>query len=472
MQAEAKPPRGPAAPIDRNGRPVSFRLTGDGYVNAMMGYGVPGLDRTVSTHFLSGLRTGALADIEVASLYRDRGLAARIVDLPADDCLSRGITVEGDDEEAIAAEFDRLGAIGVLQDAVRWSRLDGAAAVLLIAPGAYTETLPETGPIGRIEEMRAYSVTEIKAQPERYAEASRPNFGEPIYYRITPEGGDAFDVHESRLLRITGNPLPRRGGTPRVPWDGRSALAACATDVKRYDTALGWSERLLERKQQGIYNMLGLAELLENDQDDLARKRVHMVDTVRSILNTVVVDKEDAYTVLNLGLDGVRDTINEMQVALSGATGIPVTVLFGRSPAGQNSTGVSDLEIYYALVGRIQARSLRRPMERLIELLWRQPEMGAEPEDWTLKFNPLWVPSEQEQAQTRKAQAEARGAEVASVVATIDGGLLTEEEGRDYLAREWPELAIEEGSAPPEPEPMPALPPRNVPPLPTDPAAA
>ncbi len=439
--------RAPTAPVDRNGNPV-LRLNLDGYVNAVMGFGMPGLDRTAHTRFAVGMPRSVH---DLAGLYAGRGLAARIVDLPADDSLARGVTIEGDDENAIAAEFDRLGALRVLQDAVRWARLDGAAAVLLVAPGRYDEPLNPDNP-GRIAELRAYSVTQLAREPGSYTDPTQPNVGEPMRYRVTPGGSDPFVVHETRLLRITGDPLPPSGAGWRVPWDGRSALEACVEDVGRYLRSLGWTERLLERKQQAIYQMLGLAELIAAGEETTAQKRVGMVDMVRSILNSVVIDKEDAYTVLNLGLDGIQPAINELQVAISAATGIPVTVLMGRSPAGQNATGTSDLEIYYGLVGnKVQARTLRRPMERLVEVLWRQPNMAREPEDWTLTFNPLWVPTAKEQAETEKTRAEARTAQVNAVVSAIDGQMITGDEGRDHLAREWPELGIEVGT------PLPAI---------------
>ena len=44
---------------------------------------------------------------------------------------------------------------------------------------------------------------------------------------------------------------------------------------------------------------------------------------------------------------------------LSSLTNIPQTLLFGRSPAGMNATGESDLENWYNFVERIQKLMLK-----------------------------------------------------------------------------------------------------------------
>jgi uncharacterized protein len=117
---------------------------------------------------------------------------------------------------------------------------------------------------------------------------------------------------------------------------------------------LAWAIRLLERKQQGIYNMAGLADALEQGADSLVVKRLNTVDMVRSNLNSIAVDAEDAYRVENLSLDGVQQILQEYQVALSAVSNIPGVILFGKSTTGLNATGSGDLENYYGMVSHIQ----------------------------------------------------------------------------------------------------------------------
>ena len=88
----------------------------------------------------------------------------------------------------------------------------------------------------------------------------------------------------------------------RMPWIGRSVLESCTNDIDRYQQGLEWSLRLLERKQQAVYNMSGLGEMFQAGDDRIVQQKYQLVDTVRGNLNTVVVDKEDTYTVLNADL--------------------------------------------------------------------------------------------------------------------------------------------------------------------------
>lgn len=54
---------------------------------------------------------------------------------------------------------------------------------------------------------------------------------------------------------------------------------------------------------------------------------------------------------------------------LSAQSNIPQTILFGRSPAGMNSTGESDLENYYNSVEHIQTKMLYRNFKKTIDLI-------------------------------------------------------------------------------------------------------
>ena len=99
------------------------------------------------------------------------------------------------------------------------------------------------------------------------------------------------------MIAVGGEPIPSRHthNTTRLPWVGRSVLEACYKDIIRYEQGLEWSLRLLERKQQAVYNMGGLAEMFREGDEDAVIKRINLVDMVRGNLNTIVVDKEDTY---------------------------------------------------------------------------------------------------------------------------------------------------------------------------------
>lgn len=80
---------------------------------------------------------------------------------------------------------------------------------------------------------------------------------------------------------------------------------------------------------------------------------------------------------------------------VSGAAAIPVTKLFGRSPAGMNATGESDMANYYDSIEEQQEATLRPILDRLLPIMCIS-ELGAIPDDLEFEFEPVRRPSEEE----------------------------------------------------------------------------
>jgi hypothetical protein len=110
-------------------------------------------------------------------------------------------------------------------------------------------------------------------------------------------------------------------------------------------------------------------------------------------------------------------------------------ILFGEQPSGLNTTGAGEHEAYHQRLTREQSR-LQQAAERLVGLIYAQTQFRRrEPPNWNIEWEPLWSPSEQEQAATAKAEADAKKAAVEAVVSLVRGGLATPDEGR-ALVRE------------------------------------
>jgi phage-related protein (TIGR01555 family) len=378
----------------------------------------------------------------LVELYAAGGLYARVVDLPADKAVSRGVEIVGDDDKTVANELDRLKALPALADAMRWARLSGGAAIVVIADdGGLLRTPLRTSALTRIEELKVFDLDDISATDQRYSDPTKPNFGMPQVYRVRTQASgvsDAeFSVHESRLIPVPGDPLPRRVAAIKgVPWAGRSAAQRPYRIINDYLKSLQWALGILERKQQAIYGMKGLADLLKAGLEDLVQKRISLVDAARNILNTVAVDSEDEYRIEDTSVGGVRDIVAEFQIALSAETGIPVTVLFGRSPAGQNATGEADFDTLHDLVEGLQKSKATPALERLVALILAQKGVTGGPKQWSIVWPPLDTPTAKEDAEIRKTTADGQAAEANAVGALVDRGILSEEEAKDYLASE------------------------------------
>lgn len=116
-----------------------------------------------------------------------------------------------------------------------------------------------------------------------------------------------------------------------------------------------------------------------------------------------------------------------MCLTLSGASRIPATKLFGRSPEGMNATGDSDLQNYYDYIDTLREAQLRPILERLLPILCLSA-WGGMAEDAEIIFPPLWTPTAKEVAEIAKAKAE-------TIVNAYTAGLLNVDTAQKELRR-------------------------------------
>jgi uncharacterized protein len=371
--------------------------------------------------------------------YAQGGLLARVVDMPADASVARGVTIKGGDAQ-LDGELDRLQVLPALGDGLRWSLLEGGAALVLITQdGAELTEQLNPGTLVSIDEIRVVAMGDIRPGDAKYTDPRQLNFGKPTTYRIRWAGNAEFVIHESRVIEIPGGPIPAANvNTTGVPWAGRGLSTRAVQAIERYRRALGWAERLLERSQQAVHGMQGLAEMLMQGPtgEAVVRKRIDLVDSNRSAINGVAVDGGDTYTITSAPTTGVPGVLAELQVAVSAETGIPVTILFGRSPGGLNATGDSDWAGFFDLCAQLQGKRLTPALERIVSLIYAQKGVTFDnvPDDWEIEWNPLAVLTEQQRAELEDKKADTvKKTTEAMKVAVVDGAFLSQDEATEYL---------------------------------------
>lgn len=374
--------------------------------------------------------------------YAQGGIVARIVDIPADMATARGVVVEHGTPE-LYAELDRLQVMSRLSDALRWSLLDGGGALLVLAKdGGSLEEPLDPGKLQQIEEFRVLSVVDMRGDNlNRYNDPALPNYGDPQFYLVTNRASvtGQYRVHESRLIPIPGAPTAPVAGLDMrdIPWNGRGVSGAAIRAIERYRRSLGLSEELLRRSQQAVHKQKGLAEMLMAGREDVVRKRIDLVDSNRSALNGVAIDSEDDYTVTSVGLNGVKDVLEQMQTAVAAETGYPVTLLFGRSPGGLNSTGEGDWALVYTYVEQVRAKRVDPALERIISLLYAQSAMkGPRPDDWSIEWPPLAPLTRAQEADVENKEADTVKKLTEAVQNATATGMLSEDEAHAYAQAE------------------------------------
>lgn len=396
----------------------------DSYVQAFTGFGTR-FDRTSFTKFQTDRR---LSQQELELLYICDGFAKRILDVRCEDMLRAGFKITGvNDELKIQARFEELDAGFHWANALRWSdQFGGALIVQLINDGGNFEEPLKEDAIRKIEELRVYDRFQVSVK-SRYTDAMQPKFGMPELWEVQANSGANYLVHESRCLIFDGEPCSYRQRRENQGW-GMSYLQHCFKYLENVGTSTGWAIRLLERAQQAIHKMPNLSQELQDDDGKKAiQDRVMVVDMVRSILNTIVIDAMEDYDLKATSFAAIPDLLDRICRALCAITGIPEFYLFQTSLSGLNSNGKTEESSWFAKVAQMQKVKLLRPLDRHIGLIMR--EQGNYKDDYKIEFNPLGIPTDKEVAEIYKMRADARKS-------YFEIGALSPQEIREELKKE------------------------------------
>jgi phage-related protein (TIGR01555 family) len=108
-----------------------------------------------------------------------------------------------------------------------------------------------------------------------------------------------------------------------------------------------------------------------------------------------IMGTKDSFETKQYTFAGLSDVYEMFMLDVSGASEIPVTRLFGRSPAGMNATGESDMQNYYDSIEEKQEAYLKPIIDDLLPILCMS-EFGSIPDDLDFEFEPVRRPSEEE----------------------------------------------------------------------------
>lgn len=381
----------------------------DGWGNILTGMGFRSTDKSRSTQFVGGF---LFDEVTLSDIYRDEGFGRRIIDLPTDEMTRQWIEIGGDTDGEMLNELKAIDAQAKIRDLVRWSKLfGGAIAVMGLEDGGELDKPLNENSIKFIDFIHVYDRYRLSwTSTDLYTDPTNKKFGEVEFYTVDSlVDGVQFRVHETRVLKMDGKPIPDRAKLENEGW-GDSCLQSPYDRLVALGTAYNNIGSIIDDFVQVILTIDGLGTMLSSkDGEQEVIDRLQLMDLTRSTFNTTVLDNEEQYTKHSSTVTGLQDLLDRFVLALSAVTGIPVTLLMGQSPAGLKATGDNDIRNWYDKVKSEQRELLGPVLERLITLIMLSKESafkGKILEDWTLIFNPLWQPSDEEIAKTRKLVAE------------------------------------------------------------------
>lgn len=352
--------------------------------------------------------------VENTELWRGDDLGGRIVETIPNEMMRQGFTLtieddqDSEDSKKVMSYLEDLDIYRILWTALCFERAYGGAAILLGVNDLQQLAQPlNPDAIVKMDWMEVFEPIEMQAITWQ-TDPTKKGFGQPLTYRlnpISPGGASAsgVEIHVSRLIVFPGIRVSRRQVTTQAGW-GDAMLTRCRAVLRDFQMAWNAAGILVNDFSQSIYKIKGLAELISLDKDAELKKRIAIMEYGRTVARAMVLDADgEEFERKTTNITGLPELLTQFATRLAAAADIPVTLLMGMSPAGLNATGDSDIRTFYDRVASMQVRKLRPAIERLSRIAFSVLEIDM-PDNWHVDFNPLWQPTEAEQATARFTQ--------------------------------------------------------------------
>ncbi len=348
------------------------------------------------------------------SLYRDNWVVQNVVGLMVDDMLREWYKLKG---SYTPEALDALGKVERdtrlrerINEGLRWGRLYGGAAGLIMIDGLDDLSKPLDVDMIYPGSFKGLYILDrwqgITPNMELVFEGGDPV---PESYSITDaKGNTVVNVHHSRVVRFTGRDLPYLERVAEMYW-GESEVEALYKDVVAHDNVSANMAALTFQANINTMEVKGLEQLFSIGSTQAQRRFWNVMQAqsvLRSNFGTQLVEEGNKITNTQYTFTGLQEVYESMCLNLCGASHYPMTKLFGRSPAGMNATGESDLKNYYDYVDSQREAKVRPVLQKLLPVL-AMSAWGTIPDDLDFTFPPLWTPTATETAEIalKKAQA-------------------------------------------------------------------
>lgn len=443
------------------GRNVGRKLTLDEFVNplARSGAGMPNLLEATEyplTRFTQNWQV-------LNSLYRSHWVVQKIINTIPQDMMKNGYDFQSDinpDQiQKISKIIRQTRLHSKILNGLYWGRLYGGAAGIIMIDGE-ADRMDEPLDLDRVMPgaFKGLLIMDrwsgIMPSADLITDITDPDFGMPEYYEVTlPEGQGVIRLHNSRVCRFTGREMPYLEKLAENYW-GTSEMEHVFSELKKRDN-VSWNIALLTFMANiRVMKIDGMEQLLAYGGDKSQQALYNTLEGLNMMLNNngiQILGKDDSYESHQYTFSGLGEVYDRFMMDVSGACGIPVTKLFGRSPAGMNSTGDADMDNYYDTIEQSQESQLRPVLDKLLPIVCMSA-LGAVPDDLDYIFNPVRRPSNNEKQSLGSQQT-------AAVVQAYTAGLVSEKtalrelQGSSKLTGMWTNITdkqIEAASDQPE----------------------
>lgn len=356
-------------------------------------------DKAVGSKFIMQ----RLTHEELLAAYRSAWLPRKIVDIPALDACRKWRSWQAEaDQITKLEEVEKLHSIREkVKQALTVARLFGRGS-LWIGTTDGDPALPLNLRSAKLKYVTMLTPRELQVG-ELDQDPASEYYGMPKDYTLSI--GDGVRIHPSRLVTFYGNPVPDNF-LMEQPGEGDSVLLPIMESIYRAEGTDANVASLVFEAKVDVLGVPGLSKILGNPNGPLAlADRLTNTATMKGINGMMVIDAEETYEQKSADFANLPLIMDRFYQAVSGAADIPMTRLFGMSPAGMNATGDSDLKNYYDRIQSLQELEIQPAMANLDELIIRAA-LGSRPEEIFFSWASLWQTDEKERAEIGKITSE------------------------------------------------------------------
>jgi uncharacterized protein len=380
--------------------------TKDGFANftARMGLGAQNV-LSDSTYIFNPLTRNRM---KLEAMYRGSWIVGAAVDAIAEDMTRAGISIKGDSApekiEQMQVAMTRLGVWHSLLEVIKWGRLYGGAVAMIVIDGQDPSTPLNVNTVGRdqFRGLKVFDRWQLRPSLQNMV-LEGMDYGLPEFYDVISNIATGqvsnLRLHHSRVIRQIGIQLPAMQAITEEWW-GESVIERMYDRLVSFDAATAGAANLIQKAHLRTVQIDKLREVLAagGKAEENLLQMFHHMRMLQTNEGLTLLDKEDTFQAHSYTFSGLSDMILQFGQQIAGATGIPLVRLFGQSPAGLNSTGESDLRMYYDNVAAQQESRLRDGLMRVLQVMHQSLFGTPAPQSFDFDFVPLWQTSSKEKA--------------------------------------------------------------------------
>lgn len=336
----------------------------------------------------------------LTSLYRTSWIVQRVCNVIPEDALTDlFIEAPGLDTDEVSKLEEEIRTTHIREsflEALRWCRLYGGSAAIIMISGQ-EEDLSLPIDVNNIMPGSFRGLYVVDRWSGIYPSLTLvdnerdPDFGLPDYYEVRDENGiGQYRVHHSRVLRFCGTQMPFWEEVAEQYW-GTSAIEAMYDELVKRDNVAHNIANLTFKANLNVLKVENLDQMFATSSTTHQSRMYAMLSAINTIENSLgirLINSTDDIQQLQYSFSGLPEVMDSAMMDMAGATCIPATRLFGRSPAGMNSTGESDEKMYRQTLEHERAVHITPALERLIPIVCHSA-IGRFPKGATFKYPSL-----------------------------------------------------------------------------------